>query len=171
MKYSPELTKRITDLIERDTFTIPEVCKAVGISEATFHKWNNDKKEFLEAVKKAKECQFENMAILANKGMVKLLEGYDAKEETIVYASHKTVDKATGEVSFKKYIKEQKTVTKHIPINSAIVIFTKSNTDPRFKRTDQPETTTNNSENSINITVQNKEQQELINDLIDKFNS
>ena len=54
-KYTPKIVERICELVAKDTYSVPELCRAVGIDEATFYRWKNDKSEFCEALEKAED--------------------------------------------------------------------------------------------------------------------
>ena len=54
-KYNKKIVKDICSIIEKDSYTIPEICKMVGIDEATYHRWKIDKPEFCEAIEKARD--------------------------------------------------------------------------------------------------------------------
>jgi len=53
MKYSPEMTKKICDLLAAGAHRV-EVCKAANITISTFYEWLS-KSEFSESIKKAEE--------------------------------------------------------------------------------------------------------------------
>ena len=56
-KYSPELVKIITDTIELGMFH-EQACIRAEISLDTFHRWQHEKPEFSEAIKKAEhDCE------------------------------------------------------------------------------------------------------------------
>jgi hypothetical protein len=38
-KYSPEIVKKICGMLEKDSYTVEEVCANVGIDEATIMGW------------------------------------------------------------------------------------------------------------------------------------
>jgi len=54
-KYSPEIVKKICGMLEKDSYTVEEVCANVGIDKATFYDWQKNKSDFSEAIKKAYE--------------------------------------------------------------------------------------------------------------------
>lgn len=126
-KYSPEIVAKICELIEKDSFTIPEICKCVGIAESTFHEWQSTKAEFSEAIKKARSRFSDTMAVEAARSLRKLVCGYDHTETT-------TESTDTGQLddNGKKILKVKKHVTrtKHVEPNTAAIIFTLTNLDP-----------------------------------------
>lgn len=126
-KFCPEIVARICELIEKDSFTIPEICKCVGIAESTFHEWQSTKAEFSEAIKKARNRFADIMAVEAARSLRKLVCGYDYTETT-------TESTGTGDLDEKgeKILKVKKHIirTKHIEPNTAAIIFTLTNLDP-----------------------------------------
>ena len=60
-KYSPEIVKKICSLLEKDSYTIKEVCANVGIDEDTYYDWQKNKSDFSEAIKKAREVYVNKM--------------------------------------------------------------------------------------------------------------
>ena len=83
-KYTPELVKRICGLVEKDTYTVSELCESVGIDESTFYRWKTDKSEFCEAIKKAEERRLDNFVVEAKRSLLKKIQGYEVKETQIV---------------------------------------------------------------------------------------
>ena len=114
-KYNTDIVIKICDLIQSDTYTIPEICEQVGISITTFHDWKSKKADFSDSIKKAKDLQLINLARIARNSMVKKLSGYD-------YTETKTVNRANGDI-------EKTTITKHISPSDTMIIFTLKNTD------------------------------------------
>jgi hypothetical protein len=121
-KYSKEIVGKITDLIQKDSYTITEICKAVRISTETYFQWLK-KSDFSESIKKAKEAFNERIKVDAEKSLVKMINGYDVTETKTVYT--KTRDK-----SQKLQVKEQTHTVKHIQPNPALIIFALTNRDP-----------------------------------------
>ncbi|MDR1762771.1 MAG: hypothetical protein LBR64_02270 [Dysgonamonadaceae bacterium] len=117
-KYNKETVKKIVELLESDNYTISEICKAVGIGEATYYEWIKKKPEFLEIIKKARN-NFD-LAIVkdAERSLVKMVNGYEVQE--------KRVTMITGRDK-KPKIKEQINITKHIAPNVAATIFLLTN--------------------------------------------
>ena len=121
-KYTPKIVERICELVAKDTYSVPELCRAVGIDEATFYRWKNDKREFFEALEKAK------------RSLLKKIQGYTVQEKHIV-----TVGSGKFDVNGKEIprIKEQKTVDKHFQPDTAAIIFTLTNAEPERWRNRQ----------------------------------
>ena len=124
-KYTPELVKRICGLVEKDTYTVSELCESVGIDESTFYRWKTDKSEFCEAIKKAEERRLDNFVVEAKRSLLKKIQGYEVKETQIV--SIPGVDEKGNP---KQIIKEKKTIKKHIQPDTAAIIFALTNLDP-----------------------------------------
>ncbi len=124
-KYTPELVKRICGLVEKDTYTVSELCESVGIDESTFYRWKTDKSEFCEAIKKAEERRLDNFVVEAKRSLLKKIQGYEVKETQIV--SIPGVDEKGNP---KQIIKEKKTIKKHIQPDTTAIIFALTNLDP-----------------------------------------
>ena len=122
-KYSDKRIRTICDLIASDDYTIPELCKNSGISEATYHVWKNEKLEFLEAIKKAEKQRLELFKQEARKGLLKRISGFTFDEKKTIYISD-SADKT------KPKIKEQTVTTKYYPPDVTACIFVAKNTDP-----------------------------------------
>ncbi|MFZ4401989.1 MAG: phBC6A51 family helix-turn-helix protein [Bacteroidales bacterium] len=120
MKYSKKIVKDICELIASDDYTIAEICKAVGISESIYFKWKKDNLEFLESIKKAQNKRIEFFKVEARKATAKKITGYDYEEVKTIYK-----DK-----DGKPAIKEKTVVKKHVPPDTAMLIFVLKNTDP-----------------------------------------
>lgn len=126
-KYSPEIVANICELIEKDSFTIPEICKCVGIAESTFYEWQASKPEFSEAIKKARNRFSNSMAVEATRSLRKLVCGYDYTETVTESADTGKTDDA-GKKILK--VKKHTTRTKHVEPNTVAIIFTLTNLDP-----------------------------------------
>lgn len=126
-KYTKKTVKRITDLIKKDSYTIPEICSMSGISESTYHCWKANHVEFSEAIEKAEEARTAYFVSEAKKSLLKKIQGYTVQEKHVVMVESKEKDE-TGKT--KPRIKEQKTVDKHFQPDTAAIIFTLCNADP-----------------------------------------
>lgn len=111
-KYTPELVKRICGLVEKDTYTVSELCESVGISETTFYDWKVKFSEFSDAIKKAEERRLDNFVVEAKRSLLKKIQGYEVKETHTVTIPGKEKDE---EGKPKPIIKEQKTIKKTYP--------------------------------------------------------
>lgn len=107
-KYSPEIVEKITELIASDSYTIEEICKQVGINRATYFRWQDEKQDFRDAVKKAKAELDQSLYFDARNSMRKIIRGYEYQEVTEEHRG--------GKVS-------RKVTTKHYAPNPGSVIF------------------------------------------------
>ena len=121
-KYNKRIALRIAELLETDTYRIVDICKAVGISEATYFNWKLTRPEFLELTQKAIEKRTEGLLIECEKSLKKLFSGYETEEVHTIIANG---------VDGKPIIKEQKKVKKHIAPNLGAIIHFQTNKDPQ----------------------------------------
>lgn len=126
-KYSCEIRDRICQLIENDSFTIPEICKLVGISVSTFHEWRASKLDFSDAVKKARDRFSDIMVVEAKRSLRKLICGYDYTE-----SATESVDTGKIDDNGNKILKVKKHVSRkrHVEPNTVAIIFALTNLDP-----------------------------------------
>ncbi|MDR1181711.1 MAG: hypothetical protein LBL13_07015 [Bacteroidales bacterium] len=122
-RYDKTIVKRICELIEKDSYTVSEICKTVGIADSTYYKWANDHVEFSDGIKKARNKFDENIVAEAKRSLKKLVNGYSYEETKIVYIEGKPNEK--GDPMPK--IKEQVKITKHVPPNLGATIFLLTN--------------------------------------------
>ncbi len=122
-KYSKKVVERIVGLVKSDTYTIAEICQQVGISQATFHRWQEEHEEFAIAIEEARESRMQFFVQEAKKSLLKKIQGYEVTETKVVTVPTK------GDPS-KPTIKEQTTQKKHVAPDTAAVIFTLTNGDP-----------------------------------------
>ena len=126
-KYSKKVVERIVGLVKSDTYTIAEICQQVGISPATFHRWQEEHEDFAIAIEEARESRMQFFVLEAKKSLLKKIQGYEVTESKVVTIPGKEKD-ANGKP--KPIIKEQTTTKKHIQPDTAAVIFTLTNGDP-----------------------------------------
>lgn len=122
-KYNRKIVKRIVDLIKTDSYTIAEICRQVGITHTTYHKWIGGYEEFARSVEEAREERMQFFVQEAKRSLLKKIQGYEVTETKVVTVPTK------GDAS-KPTIKEQTTTKKHIQPDTAAVIFTLTNGDP-----------------------------------------
>ena len=120
-KYSKGLVKTICAELATGNLTIADVCKKVGISEATFYYWKTTKPEFLEAYKEAEQLRLESFKEMAKSGLAKLLDIHEYEEVTTEYENDK---------KGKPIIKSQKRVKKKIMPSATAVMFALTNREP-----------------------------------------
>lgn len=85
MKYSDKLVEKIVRLIEEDSYTIAEICRALKINPKTFYEWKKIKPEFRNAIEDAENRRDETLATLARHSLREQIEGYIEVTEKIVY--------------------------------------------------------------------------------------
>lgn len=117
-KYNEKKVNRICSLIEKDTYTVSEICSLSGISEDTYYTWQKEKPEFSERIKEARDKYDEIIVKEAKKSLIKLIQGYDVEEKKTVFENDK---------NGKPRIKEQTTTKKHYQPNVAATIFLLTN--------------------------------------------
>ena len=122
-KYSKKVVEKIVGLVKSDTYTIAEICQQVGISQATFHRWQEEHEDFAIAIEEARESRMQFFVQEAKKSLLKKIQGYEVTETKVVTVPTK------GDPA-KPTIKEQTTQKKHIQPDTAAVIFTLTNGDP-----------------------------------------
>lgn len=120
-KYCKKIVKRITDLIEKDTYTIAEICSLSGIHHDSYYEWLKTKPEFAEAVSRARD-QFDQILVKeAKNSLRKLVNGYEVEERKTVYVENQKDSQG------KPKIKEQVTTKKHFQPNPVSVQFVLTN--------------------------------------------
>ena len=92
MKYNDEIVEKICSLIEKDSYTIPEICKYVDINVDTYYDWLNNKAEFSDAVKKARDKFDEYIVSEAKKSLLRMVRGYEVEEKKLYLQKVKTVN-------------------------------------------------------------------------------
>ena len=126
-KYSKKIAQKIFGLIEKDSFTIAEICAKVGISDRTFRYWQNENSEFAAGVARARDTFTETKLVECEKSLDKLINGYDYEEvKTVMIDSGRpgTDGKATPK------IKERTVTKKHIIPSLPAIIHFQTNRDP-----------------------------------------
>lgn len=118
--YSKKLVALICEDLATGNHTIADVCKRVGISEATYYRWQQEKEEFREAIKSAESKRLEAFKEMAKSGLAKLLDIHEYEEVTTEYENNK---------DGKPVVKMQKRTKKKIMPSTAAVIFALTNRD------------------------------------------
>jgi hypothetical protein len=124
-KYNAKTVERICEMISTDSYRIDEISAAVGITEKTFYEWQATKREFSEAVKRAREKYDKFILVEAEKSLVKLVRGYTVEEKKTVYSRVKNKDGSDE----KAKVKEHTVTEKYFQPNTAAVIFALTNRD------------------------------------------
>ncbi len=127
-KYNKKIAENILTMIRSDTYTITELCNNVGISRQTFYNWQNDNPEFAQAIEDANNDLLDMMNVEAKKSLLKKIQGYEVTETKVVTIPSKQKDEKGNP---KPIIKEQTTTKKHIQADTAAIIFTLTNGDPK----------------------------------------
>ena len=125
-KNKAETVEKIVEMLRSDTYTIAEICRAVGIVSNTYHNWKREDEEFAKAINDAKEERMQYFVAEAKKSLLKKIQGYTVDETKVVTVPSKELDE-NGRP--KPRIKEQTTVKKHIAPDTAILIFTLANSE------------------------------------------
>lgn len=121
-RYNAKIRDQIVSLIERDSYTVAEICQEVGISERTYYQWGSDIADFADAIKDAKD-KFDELCVReAKKSLMKKVKGYSVDETKTVYVESKDQGKPK--------IKEQTKITKHFQPDTASIIFLLTNKAP-----------------------------------------
>lgn len=114
------LKERIIEMVEADSYTLVEICTAVGINASTYYVWLKEDEEFSSDVKKASQIARMNFCTIAKNSLRRLIEGYEATDVTVSEKLNRQGEKIT--VTSK--------VTKIYKPDTAAVIFTLTNVDP-----------------------------------------
>ncbi|GAE18216.1 hypothetical protein JCM6294_1085 [Bacteroides pyogenes DSM 20611 = JCM 6294] len=83
-KYSKKVVERVVGLVKSDTYTIAEICQQVGISQATFHRWQEEHEDFALAIEEARESRTQFFVQEAKKSLLKKIQGYEVTETKVV---------------------------------------------------------------------------------------
>ena len=114
------LKERIIEMVEADSYTLVEICTAVGINASTYYVWLKEDEEFSKDVKKASQIARMNFCTIAKNSLRRLIEGYEATDITVSEKLDRQGNKIT--VTSK--------TTKIYKPDTAAVIFTLTNVDP-----------------------------------------
>ena len=125
-KYKAEAVEKIVEMLRSDTYNVGELCRAAGIATSTYYNWKSCDEEFVKAINGAKKERMDYFFTEAEKSLRKKLQGYTVDETKVVTVPSKELDE-NGRP--KPRIKEQTTVKKYIPPDTAIIIFTLTNGD------------------------------------------
>ena len=135
-KYNSKKADQIVELFRTDTYTVFEICRIVKISKSTLYRWMSEYPDFAQAIEDAKDERAQILVVAAKKSLRRKIEGYDVTETRVVTVPHKEKDK-DGKTIEKPRIKEQITTKKHIQPDTAAIIFTLTNGDPKHWRNRQ----------------------------------
>jgi hypothetical protein len=132
-KYNKKILNRICSLIEKDSYTIAEICEKVSISERCYYDWQKNNAEFAAAIARARD-KFDEMLIKeAKESLRKKIMGYDVEETKTVIVEGK---------DGKPKVKEQTKIKKHFqPDTAAIQFFLTNKAGEEFKNKQSTELT------------------------------
>lgn len=165
-KYSKKVVEKIVGLVKSDTYTIAEVCQQVGISPATFHRWQEEHEDFALAIEEARESRMQFFVQEAKKSLLKKIQGYEVTETKVVTVPGKVKDEKGNP---KPIIKEQTNTKKHIQADTAAIIFTLTNGDPDHWRNRQSTEVTGKDGKDLFKTLSDEELDKEIADLENKL--
>jgi len=120
-KYNKTIVDRICSLIEKDSYTINEICSLSGIHVDTYYDWMKRKPEFSDAIEKARDKFDKLMLVECEKSLSKLIRGYE-------YIENKTV--FTKGFDGKQKPKETTATKKYVPPSLGAIIHFQTNKDP-----------------------------------------
>lgn len=141
-KYSSAMVERITAMIERDTYTVAEICTTVGIDRHAFARWKRKHPEFVDAIEAAETRRTEKMVVEARKSLMKKITGYEVTETKTVTAPDPKGEKDPITGKPKAKVIKQTTIRKHIEPDTTAIIFALTNGDPEhFKNRHSNEVT------------------------------
>ena len=126
-RYSKKIVEDICTLVKKDSYTVAEICKLVGIAESTYYTWKAKKTEFQEAIAKAQDIFNEMIVAEAKRSLLKQIRGYSAIETRTVTAD---TGKKNEDGNPIVKVKEHTKIEKHIQPNVAATIFALTNRDP-----------------------------------------
>lgn len=152
-KYSKKLAHKIYSLIEKDSYTIAEICANVGISERCYYDWRSKIAEFADGLTRAREDFVEARLVDCEKSLVKLINGYDYEEKKTIM-----VKNSKGEPA----IKEQTITKKHIAPSLPAIIHFQTNKDPENWKNKQTNELTGRGGKDLFEGVSNEELEERI---------
>lgn len=116
-KYNKTTIESICSYI-RDGDTQKTACRKAGVGHTTFHEWLNNKPEFAERIKKAKEDFLDTITGKLEATLWKRATGYEVTETETEYVSDKDGNPK---------IKSQKEKVKHIQPDTGALIFALTN--------------------------------------------
>lgn len=82
-----KIRDRIVELIEKETYSVTEICKAVNISRKTYYGWLNNFPDFSNAIAEARKRCDESILIEARHALHLKLNGYKSACTTYKYVS------------------------------------------------------------------------------------
>jgi len=130
-KMNEDMLNKIYTLYENDSYSVAEVCEAVGIAPSTFYAFKAENKHFKDGILNAIARFYEKMDVVASRSLKRKLEGYEYTEEHVTSKNIEVGKDDKGLKVFKPIVTEKKTVKKHVQPSDLLIIFTKKNLDER----------------------------------------
>ena len=159
-KYSKKIAQKIFSLIEKDSYTITEICAKVGISDRTFRYWQNENSEFAAGIAHARDTFTETKLVECEKSLDKLINGYEYDEvKTVV------IDDGKGQPK----IKERTTIRKMVIPSLPAIIHFQTNRDPENWKNRQTNELTGKDGKDLFAGLTNEELEERIAELEKKL--
>lgn len=123
-KYA-EAAPKILELIEQGA-TYKDAAEQVGIGETTFYRWLEEKGEFRESVKRAKETGTLKAVAKVEATLLQLATGYEYEDVRTEYGSE--LNQKTGK--YEPVIKKQVRTKKTVPPSTEAIKFYLTNKAP-----------------------------------------
>jgi len=165
-KYSKKIANKIFSLIEKDSYTIAEICASVGISEDCYYYWQREIKEFKDGLTRARETFTSKKLVECEKSLDKLINGYEYEEvKTVMIDSGRPGP--DGKLTPK--IKERTVIKKHIIPSLPAIVHFQTNKDPENWRNRQTTELTGKNGKDLFEGVTNEELEERIAELEKKL--
>lgn len=150
LKYTEELKRNAIYLAEKGCID-EEICKALGISEASYYKYKKEHKDFEDGIQ---EARFKvNLDIEA--ALFKRAIGYEVEEQEVIANVTKTGEK----------VSKVKKTKKHIPGDTKLLTLLLKNRMPeKYRNIDKQEIELNGNLNHT-ISLKDLSDEELLNEL------
>ena len=159
-KYNDKTAAKIFTLIEKDSYTIAELCASVGISERCYYYWISEIAEFAQGIARARDTFTETKLVECEKSIDKLINGYEYDEvKTVV------IDDGKGQPK----IKERTTIRKMVIPSLPAIIHFQTNRDPENWKNRQTNELTGKGGKDLLEGVSNEELEERIAELEKKL--
>lgn len=160
-KYSNKRARKIFSLIEKDSYTIAEICASVGISERCFYDWKAENAEFADGITRARETFTRKSLVECERSLTKLICGYE-------YEESKTV--MVNDPAGRPTIKEKTIMKKKVAPNLGAIIHYQTNKDPENWKNKQSTELTGRDGRDLFEGVTNEELEAKIAELEKKIN-
>lgn len=133
-KLTKKIWNRIVEMVRSDTYTITEICEQCEITMRTWYNWRERNVDFDRAIEEAEEARMQELVKIAKKSLRRKVEGYAVDESRVVTIPSNKKD-ANGKPI--PVIKEQRNTRRYIEPDTAAIIFTLTNGDPKNWRNRQ----------------------------------